>query len=182
MIPPGEDAPIVYTFGKGEREMTDSLLPGVSVKVTERHDRRCDAVIAWTSAAGAVVADDLMARARDLWGELGGLEGRANDQAKTPPAADDSSSEDRLTQYEERLRVDIGNANGTARRRLALIAVWRKNPTAVAKESYEILAAMLSKHDELAAPYGWNVRDDIEVVERESGISMRERRKPKTRI
>lgn len=85
MIPPGEDTPIVYTFSTGEQEVPDFLLPGVSVKVTQRHDRRCDLVIEWTSAAGAVVGDDLMDRARDLWGELGGLEERAEDGLKPIP-------------------------------------------------------------------------------------------------
>lgn len=108
----------------------------------------------------------------------------ASDQVKSdssPPAETDASPEDRLTQYEERLRADIGNANGVARRRLALIAVWRKNPSAVAKAGYEILAAMLSKQDELVACSYWNVRDDLKAIEGETGISMRGLFKPATR-
>lgn len=88
LIPPGEDTPIVYTFSTGEQEVPDFLLPGVSVKVTQRHDRRCDLVIEWTSAAGAVVGDDLIVRARDLWAEIGAVEQKPEHwQRPIPPDA-----------------------------------------------------------------------------------------------
>lgn len=174
LLLPGEPAPMVHSFSEPSPAIPGEFLPpSVRVIVKRRHDTRCDATIHFTPQGGEAVADDLMARARDLWGELGKLE--------DAPAKVDAASGDPLAQYEERLREDIGNQNGVARRRLALIAVWRRNPLAVAKDHYETLAGMMMKHDELVRCYAWNVRDDIEAVQRDAGISMRDGRNRKSR-
>lgn len=92
------------------------------------------------------------------------------------PATVDESRERRLMLYESRLRADVDNANGVSRRRLALIGLWRTNSRAINKASYETLAGMINAENELIQCAGWNVKDDLPVIEAETGIAMRERR------
>ena len=75
LILPGEAAPRIHSFNEPSAAMPGELQPPyVRITVTRRHNERCDATMRWTPQAGDIVADDLMARARDLWGELGRLE------------------------------------------------------------------------------------------------------------